>query len=149
MALLLVVAAAVVQDGRLLVVSKKAAPDVLYLPGGKPEPGESPRQTLIRELDEELGVLPAEVTLLADVDELSSLERVPMRMTVFTARLVQVPRPAAELAALAWTTGTDAYEPLLAPALTRHVIPVLRAAGLLGRQSAPGVSFPENVSGLG
>ena len=46
-----------------------------------------------------------------------------MRMTVFTVRLAQVPYPAAALAALAWTTGTDTCAPLLAPALTRHVIP--------------------------
>jgi len=37
---LLVVAAAVIHEGRLLVVSKKAAPAIFYLPGGKPEPGE-------------------------------------------------------------------------------------------------------------
>jgi len=30
---MVVVAAAIVQAGRLLVVSKKAAPDVFYLPG--------------------------------------------------------------------------------------------------------------------
>jgi hypothetical protein len=35
------------------------------------------------------------------------------------------------------------------PALTRHVIPILRTAGLLGQKSASGVSVAENVSGLG
>jgi 8-oxo-dGTP diphosphatase len=50
-------ALAIVEAGRLLVVSKKAAPDVFYLPGGKPEAGESAEQTLIRELAEELGVI--------------------------------------------------------------------------------------------
>ncbi|HEY6311914.1 MAG TPA: hypothetical protein VIY52_14075 [Streptosporangiaceae bacterium] len=83
------------------------------------------------------------------MDELSALEHVPMRMTVFTARLAQVPHLAAELAALPWTTGTDTCSPLLAPALTRHVIPMLRTAGLLGQQSASGVSVAENVSGIG
>ncbi|GAA2664588.1 NUDIX domain-containing protein [Nonomuraea recticatena] len=43
-----VVAAAVIDRGRLLVVSKKSAPDLFYLPGGKPEPGESEEQTLAR-----------------------------------------------------------------------------------------------------
>jgi 8-oxo-dGTP pyrophosphatase MutT (NUDIX family) len=56
-----VVAAAIVEAGQLLVVSKKAAPDVFYLPGGKPEAGESAEQTLIRELGEELGVVPTEL----------------------------------------------------------------------------------------
>ncbi|MEV6700976.1 NUDIX domain-containing protein [Streptomyces sp. NPDC051453] len=53
-----VVAAAVIEDGKLLVVSKQAAPDVFYIPGGKPEPGEQPGETLKRELQEELGVVP-------------------------------------------------------------------------------------------
>ena len=51
-----VIAAAVVDRGRLLLVSKRAAPDVYFLPGGKPEPGESPLACLRRELREELGV---------------------------------------------------------------------------------------------
>ena len=87
-------------------------------------------------------MLPAGLTFLGEVNELSALEHIPMRMTVFTARLAQVPRPAAELAALAGTTGTDAYAPLLAPALTRHVIPMLRTASVLR-----GVSFPKMSAG--
>ncbi|WP_372348295.1 NUDIX domain-containing protein [Streptomyces sp. KL116D] len=55
-AVMKVVAAAVVEDGKLLVVSKQAAPDVFYIPGGKPEAGEQPEETLERELREELGV---------------------------------------------------------------------------------------------
>ena len=38
--MLRVVAAAVLGSRGLLLVSKRAAPDVFYLPGGKPEPGE-------------------------------------------------------------------------------------------------------------
>ncbi|NUR98728.1 MAG: NUDIX domain-containing protein [Kribbellaceae bacterium] len=44
--------------GRILVVRKTRGPydGLLDLPGGRPEPGESWRQALIRELHEELGV---------------------------------------------------------------------------------------------
>jgi hypothetical protein len=52
-----------------------------------------------------------------------------MRMTVFTAGLDAEPRPAAELAALGWTSGGDEYAPLLAAAVSRHVITLLRGAG--------------------
>lgn len=133
MPVLKVVAAAIVERGRLLVVSKMAAPSVFYLPGGKPEPGENLEQTLTRELDEELGVRPVGSRLLGEVNEIAAIERVPMRMIVFTAQLEAEPYPAAELATLAWTTGRDEYAPLLAPAVSRHVIPLLRAAGSLPR----------------
>jgi 8-oxo-dGTP diphosphatase len=45
----------------------------------------------------------------------AAIERVPMRMTVFTAELDGAPRAAAELAALGWTSGDDEYASLLAP----------------------------------
>ncbi|MBE1585776.1 NUDIX domain-containing protein [Nonomuraea angiospora] len=132
MDVLRVVAAAVVDRGRLLVVSKQAAPDVFYLPGGKPEAGEEPEETLARELAEELGVTPRDLALLGHVEAVAALEGVPMRMTVFTAGVSGDPRPAAELAALGWTDGRDAYAPRLAPAVRDHVVPLLVRAGVLG-----------------
>ncbi|GAA3538627.1 hypothetical protein GCM10022419_018260 [Nonomuraea rosea] len=126
-----VVAAAVVDEGRLLVVSKKAAPGVFYLPGGKPEPGEAPEETLARELAEELGVRPLDAALLGHVEDVAALEGVPMRMTVYTARLDRGPRPAAELAALGWTDGRDELRPCLAPAVRDQVVPLLVRAGAL------------------
>jgi 8-oxo-dGTP diphosphatase len=126
---LVVVAAAIIEQGRLLVISKKSAPDTFCLPGGQPEPGETARETLIRELGEELGAWPASLTLLGQFDGPAALEHVPMRMTVFAAALGAVPRPRAELAALGWTTGADGYEPRLAPAVRGQVIPFLRHTG--------------------
>ncbi|MEE1797725.1 NUDIX domain-containing protein [Streptomyces sp. JV176] len=122
---LIVVAAAIVRQGRLLVVSKKAAPEVFYLPGGKPDPGESLAGALIRELDEELGVVPEEPRFLVEVEAVAALEGVPLRMTVFEARVGGTPRAAAELADLRWTTGTE-EDLLLAPAVRNHVLPLLR-----------------------
>ena len=127
-----VVAAAVVEGGRLLVVSKKAAPEVFYLPGGKPEPGESPERTLLRELDEELGVVPSGLELLAEVEDVAALEGVPMRMTVYAARLDGRPEPAAELAGMRWTDGGDSPGVRLAPAVSGQVVPLLRELGWLG-----------------
>ena len=51
-----VVAAAILDREKVLLVSKRAAPKVFYLPGGKPDADEAPLTTLARELDEELGV---------------------------------------------------------------------------------------------
>ncbi|MEV6122072.1 NUDIX domain-containing protein [Streptomyces sp. NPDC052077] len=127
-AALSVVAAAVVQDGRLLVVSKRAAPDVFYLPGGKPEAGEEPSATLARELDEELGVEPLRPRLLARIDSVAVLERVPMRLTLFAADIDRTPRPAAEIADIKWITGRESGL-RLSPALTDHVLPLLARTG--------------------
>ncbi|UQT54018.1 NUDIX domain-containing protein [Streptomyces durmitorensis] len=127
---LAVVAAAIVQEGRLLVVSKQAAPTVFYLPGGKPDADEAPLETLVRELDEELGVEPLEPRFLADVEAMAALERTPMRLSVFEARIGQVPEPAAELSALRWISGQE-RDVRLAPAVRDHVLPLLRQRGAL------------------
>ncbi|MFB6978502.1 NUDIX hydrolase [Streptomyces scopuliridis] len=127
---LLVVAAAIVQDGRLLVVSKTAAPDVFYLPGGKPETDEEALETLARELGEELGVEPLNTRFLAEVEATAALENVPMRMTVFEAQINRTPRPAAELAHLRWIFGRE-QDIVLAPAVRDHVLPLLRHRGTL------------------
>ncbi|MEU1807042.1 NUDIX domain-containing protein [Streptomyces sp. NPDC019937] len=126
---MIVVAAAIVQRGRLLVVSKKAAPEVFYLPGGKPDPGEGPLETLARELDEELGVAPLEPRLLGEFEGVAALERVPLRLTVFRARIDGEPRPAAELAHVRWTAGEGDVR--LASAIRNHVVPLLRSGGAL------------------
>jgi ADP-ribose pyrophosphatase YjhB (NUDIX family) len=128
---LVVVGAVIVTNGRLLVVSKKAAPRVFYLPGGKPEPGESLREALIRELGEELCVQPQSVLPLTTIDDMAALEDMPMRMTVYGVTLSQEPRLAAELAAMGWTDGTDRYAPLLAPAIGGQLMRFLRATGRL------------------
>lgn len=59
-----VVAAALVRDGRVLLCHRSPArrwyPDVWDLPGGHVEPGETPYDALVRELREELGVMPVD-----------------------------------------------------------------------------------------
>lgn len=58
-----VVAAAVLDPRGLLLVSKRAAPHVFFLPGGKPEDGESALECLDRELREE----PASASEIASI----------------------------------------------------------------------------------
>ncbi len=126
-----VVAAAVLDQGRLLVVSKQAAPDVFYLPGGKPDPGEPERRTLERELAEEIQVRPLSAAPYLVVEALAALEGIPMRLTVYRCTLSGPPRRSGEIADLGWTSGRDRYAALLAPAIRDVVVPRLTSDGLL------------------
>jgi 8-oxo-dGTP diphosphatase len=128
-----VIAAAVLERRGLLLVSKRAAPDVFYLPGGKPESGEEPLACLERELAEELGVGVATAAPFAEVRAPAALEGVEMWMTVFLTRLAGVPAPAAEIAALRWWPESQRLS--LAPAVRDVVIPRLRALSLLPASS--------------
>ena len=64
---MLVVAAALVDaEGRVLVAQRppgKSLAGLWEFPGGKVEPGERPEAALIRELEEELGIVVAEAAL--------------------------------------------------------------------------------------
>jgi 8-oxo-dGTP diphosphatase len=124
--MLRVIAAAVVDAHGLMLVSKHAAPDVYYLPGGKPEPAEAPLDCLRRELAEELGVGIEAAEPFAEVRAPAALEGVEMWMTVFLTRLAGVPAPAAEIASLRFWPADRGLT--LAPAVRDHVIPRLRRA---------------------
>ncbi len=68
----IVVAAALVRDGRVLLCHRSPLrrwyPDVWDFPGGHAEPGESPREALAREVHEELGIVidPTALPVVAD-----------------------------------------------------------------------------------
>jgi ADP-ribose pyrophosphatase YjhB (NUDIX family) len=128
-----VVAAAIVEDGKLLLVSKRAAPDVFYLPGGKPDDGESPLDTLGRELDEELGVTLVDAAPFAVVEDEAALEGTRMEMHVFLATVDGGAAPRAEIARLAWLGAQGEPPGRLAPAIRNHVLPRLTACRLITR----------------
>lgn len=124
------VSAAVVtdRDGRALVVRKRGT-DVFMQPGGKPEPGEGPAETLARELAEELGVVVDPV----DLDPLGVFESAAAnepghRVIADAFALVLDPadvHASAEIAEARWIAPDDAGGIALAPLSTEHFLPLI------------------------
>lgn len=115
-------------EGRVLNVRKRGT-HTLMLPGGKPEPGEDPRDTAIREFLEELGVKLDPMLLRglgtyrsaaaneADHDVLAHVYEHPY---------VAVDHPLAEIEHLEWVDPTATYSPSeMAPLNIEHVFPAL------------------------
>jgi 8-oxo-dGTP diphosphatase len=126
-----VVAAAILERRKLLLVSKRAAPDVFYLPGGKPDEGERLLTTLERELGEELGVELVASRPFALVRDVAALEGTPMEMHVYLATVAGPVAAQAEIAETAWVGGDGLSTGGLAPAVRNHVIPQLVAERLI------------------
>lgn len=124
-----VIAAAVVRENRLLLVSKLAAPEVYYLPGGKPDIGESPEACLRRELREELDIAPRAIRHFAEVHGPAALEPARMHMTVYRAEVDGSPRAAAEIASVVWWPTATPIR--LAATVRDDVVPGLRTSGAL------------------
>ncbi len=120
---------AVLRDagGRLLTVRKEGSA-IFMLPGGKPEPTETPEMALGRELAEELGVQLGGATLLGRFEAPAANEPgAIVRSTVFLVDIVGEPSPAAEIAEMRWIDPAAA-DVAIAPLLWRHVLPALQVA---------------------
>ncbi|KNC20265.1 hypothetical protein AC792_02065 [Arthrobacter sp. RIT-PI-e] len=123
---------------RLLLVRKRGTA-VFMQPGGKPEPGESPAATGVRELFEELGlvVAPEDLVPLGTWTGRAANEAdARLHATVFLCPLTAPPEPRAEIEEIDWLEldRTSRREDL-APLLTEFVVPLLRV-----RSGDPGPS---------
>lgn len=135
------VSAALITDpqGRFLLARKAGTTSYLF-PGGKPEAGETPATTLIRELSEELGL----AVTLDDLDFLGTFTSTAANepnttliadvFRVHQAALADIPlatlTPRAEIDDLIWRAPDDLHDPTIAP-LTQEVGPLVSGRGIL------------------
>ena len=118
-------------DGLVLNVQKRGT-NALMLPGGKPEPGEDPRDTAVREFSEELGVDLDEARLRYLGDFRCAAANEPgheVLAHVYEHPFVAVDQPRAEIERLEWVDPAVEYHSpaglTMAPLNTDHVFPAL------------------------
>lgn len=121
------IAAAVIVDaaGRLLLVRKRGT-FAFMQPGGKIEPGEAPRQAVIRELQEELGLSidPAALRYLGGFSAKAANEPdATVEAELFETTASGTPRPAAEIEEMIWFDPAHDGARTLAPLTQDFVLP--------------------------
>jgi 8-oxo-dGTP diphosphatase len=127
---LIVVAAALVdRDGRVLVQQRPegtAMAGLWEFPGGKIEPGETPEAALIRELDEELGIVVDHACLAPACFASEPLGDRHLLLLVYALRKWQGVPVAQHATALRWVRPVELYGLDMPPA-DRPLIGLLEA----------------------
>ena len=125
--ILLVAACALIDaDGRLLIAQRpegKSLAGLWEFPGGKVEPGETPEETLIRELREELGVETRQACLAPLTFASHSYDDFHLLMPLYVCRRFEGIARGEEGEAVKWVRAKDlrsypmppADEPLIEP----------------------------------
>ncbi len=131
----------VVRERRILLCRKKHSTNLLILPGGCLEAGETELACLERELREELGDV--SVTGLGYIgrytDRAAGAPGKTVAIELYSGALDGTPAPHSEIAELVWF-GEHDDRALLAPSLVNKILPDLIARGLLP-WGAPGVEL--------
>ncbi|OYR10748.1 NUDIX hydrolase [Brucella grignonensis] len=114
----ILIAAAIVRDeaGRFLLVRKRGS-EIFFQPGGKIDAGEQPETALIREIEEELGILIDE-SQLSYAAKMSAPAANELDATVeaelfhLSLKEGQVPAASSEIEELIWLKAGDQTRPV-------------------------------------
>jgi 8-oxo-dGTP diphosphatase len=117
--LVLVSAAVIISAGRVLLTQRKSGTHLAgawEFPGGKVEPDEDPRDALVRELAEEIGV----TSVAGDIVE-ATFHRYPAKSVLLlfyeTRLLPGSPEPRAiDVAGVRWAEASELHDELFPPA---------------------------------
>jgi 8-oxo-dGTP diphosphatase len=127
--IVLVVACALIDpDGRVLLAQRPPGKNMGGLwefPGGKIEPGETPEETLIRELSEELGIAVKEACLAPFAFASHAYPDFHLLMPLYVCRRWEGTPQALEHSALKWVWPKDMPQYAMPPA-DLPLIPMLR-----------------------
>ena len=128
---ILVACALVDADNRVLLAQRpagKALAGLCYFPGGKLEPGDGPEASLIRELDEELGITVREACLAPLTFASHAYETFHLLMPLYICRRWEGVVTAREGQQLAWVRPNKLRDYPMPPAdipLLPHLIDLL------------------------
>lgn len=107
----------ILRDGKHILSVRSHGRDRFYLPGGKIDPGETAREAIKREINEELGVdlIPGTLRQLGTFagQGHNQPEGSVVRMTCFTGHYSGTLAPASEIAELRWLSPRERH--LMAP----------------------------------
>jgi len=97
-------------------------------PGGKLEPDETPEQAVIRETEEEIGIIPTNIQYLGVFDSLTPEGR-GIKMYVFSGNVAENIAPSREISELHWLTYDQMInsKELLTPMTIEYVMPILKS----------------------
>jgi 8-oxo-dGTP diphosphatase len=122
----------IIRDNRLLVQEEEDQ-ELYLLPGGRPEAGETPEETLRRELKEELGVdlkLETLVYLGAYDDKAAGQDDASIYIDLYSGDFHGELHPCSEVKRLVWFARDDDWN-RLAPVTRNKILPALLARNLI------------------
>lgn len=121
------IGAAIINENKLLVVSKKKYPDMFMLPGGKPEGDEEELETLSRELYEELKLGILKTDLLGTFNTVSMLSDEEISITVYLTKVKGEPVPSTEIYTFKWIDINSSESQYLGTGITEFTLPFIRS----------------------